>query len=84
MTDSTIVKIVAQHTRDYNDLDTRYKKLGVKHLTLLEVHKKTLTELSDLESRHHDLLEEMKAHVERFVDLKIRCRNKKLLEGCKE
>ena len=34
--DSAIVKIVANHTREYNDLDTRYKQLGVKHLVLVE------------------------------------------------
>ena len=32
---NTVIKIIAQHTRDYNDLDTLYKKLGVKHIALI-------------------------------------------------
>ena len=30
-----VVKIIAQHTRDYNELDTLYKKLGAKHVVLI-------------------------------------------------
>ena len=30
---SAVVKIIAQHAREYNDLDTLYKKLGVKYIT---------------------------------------------------
>ena len=72
-----MLKIITDKDKIYNALDTTYKKLGAKHITLLEVHRKTLEELSDLESLHHDLKEEMKVHVERFVDLKILASNYK-------
>ena len=72
-----VLKIIADKDKIYNALDTTYKKLGAKHITLLEVHRKTLEKFSNLESLHHDLKEEMKAHVERFVDLKIRSSNDK-------
>ena len=68
---SATVKIIANMTREYNELDRTYKQLGVKHLTLFEVHTKTLKELSDLESRHHDLRVSETIHAQRFVDLKI-------------
>jgi len=72
MTDnSAVVKIIAKHTREYNELDILYKKLGTRHLTLLQVHKKTLEKMAQLESQHHDLKEQHTIVVERFTTMKL-------------
>ena len=51
-------------TKEYNDLDTRYKKLGVKLLTLsekqktlMEVHTKTLKALEILTCKYEEAQE---------------------------
>ena len=59
-----VVRIIAQHTRDYNDLDTRYKKLGAKHLTLMKVHEKTIKASADLVWNNNELISEMLEDVE--------------------
>lgn len=72
---SAVVKIVAQKTKEYNDLDTRYKKLGVKvlslidkHKTLMEVHMKTVTALRVLtgkyEEQRREIVEGLNACIE--------------------
>ena len=83
---SAVVKIIAQHTRDYNALDRRYKQLGVKHATLLGVHKKTIDKMASQEDIHHELKEQHKVLVSRFVDMKLVCSNlkKKLKEEREE
>lgn len=84
MTDNAaVVKIIANHTREYNELDRLYKKLGVKHLTLMEVHKTTLEKMAKLESQHHDLRADHIIVVERAVTVKqlytkLKGENKKL------
>ena len=68
---SATVKVVAKITREYNDLDTRYKKLGVKYIalkkkhdTLLEVHEKVLRNeynLTDkLKEQRLEIVEDLK------------------------
>ena len=72
MTDNeAVIKIIAKHTREYNELDILYKKLGARHLTLLQVHKKTLEKMAQLESQHHDLKEQHTIVVERFTTMKL-------------
>ena len=59
--DSAIIKIVANHTREYNELDTTYKKLGVKHLSLLRNHKDLVENFTDLKILCANLTAENKA-----------------------
>ena len=66
-----VIKIIAQHTREYHELDLLYKRLGVKHLTLLEVHKETVAKMGELESFHHDLREVHTVTVERAATIRL-------------
>ena len=71
---SAVVKIIAQKTKEYNDLDTRYKKLGVKllalsgkHKTLMEVHEKTLR-------NEYNLTDKLKEERREIVEDLVSCR----------
>ena len=56
-----IIKIVSQHTKEYNELDTTYKKLGVKHLSLLREHKDLVEQFVDIKILCANLQSENKA-----------------------
>ena len=68
---SAVVKIIAQKTKEYNDLDTTYKKLGNKFIflkkrydTLMEIHEKTLRNeynlTGELKEQRLEMVEDLK------------------------